>query len=147
MKANLQKIAPENPLRVIDCCYPHQDLVPSVCRQRSIVEASGCLELDRFNFLHIFFELLCKELDMKPLTAPQLCRVPVLSSLGNNPDDYGISGFQMWLESGVMLHAWPLFGFMTLLVDTCKPFDCQRLGQLVMEYFSATEVQVTNLST
>lgn len=140
-------MAPANPLRVVEFGYPHQDLVPSVCRQRAIIEASGCLELDRFNFLHIFFELLCQELNMQPLTAPQFSRVPVLKPLGNNPDDYGISGFQMWLESGVMLHAWPLHGFMTLLVDTCKPFDFRKLGELVAEYFQATEVQVTNIGT
>lgn len=138
-------MAPVNPLRVIELTYPHQDLVPSVCRQRAIIEASGCLELDRFNFLHIFFELLCQELKMKPLTAPQFSRVPVFESLGGNPEDYGISGFQMWLESGVMMHAWPLHGFMTLLVDTCKSFDFNKLGELVAEYFGAAEVQVTNI--
>jgi len=134
-------------VELIEIEYPFPNLAPRVCRQRALVEASGCEGIDRFNFIHIFLELLCTTLEMKPMSAPMLMRVPVLHQMGSNPDDYGISACQIWLESGVTIHAWPDHGFLMCNVETCKPFDVHALSNLVEEYFNAECVQVTNVLT
>lgn len=124
--------------------YPHEDLMPGIIRQRCFVEALGCKNTDHMTMIHLFLEILCKELNMVPMSTPMLQRVPILSQLGNNPDDYGVTASQTWMESGVMIHTWPTHGFVDINIETCKAFDPGKVGELVEEYFGTDQVQVTN---
>jgi len=135
-------------MKVVNLHYPHKDLVPSIVRQRCIVEAAGCKQdIDDMNSIHHFLEHLCLVLNMVPMSAPMVLRVPILRQHGNNPDDYGVSAVQIWMESGVTMHTWPELGFIDINVETCKPFNPAKIGELVNAFFDATDVQITNIQT
>jgi S-adenosylmethionine decarboxylase len=133
-------------MKIVNLTYPHDNLAPHVTRQRCFIEASGCkASMDDMNVLHYFMEHLCKKLDMTPMSAPIIQRVPVLQPLGNNSGDYGVSATQIWLESGVTVHTWPEYGFIDINIETCKPFDPGGAGELVALFFQTKDVQVTNI--
>jgi S-adenosylmethionine decarboxylase len=52
----------------------------------------------------------------------------------------GLSCFTVIAESHIALHTWPEKGYLYLEVDSCKPFEVYRAGDIFKESFGITRV-------
>ncbi len=85
----------------------------------------------RDNLTRIFAQLVTL-LEMTVILGPEFVEVPVdpavlkrVQETGKFEDEGGITGFAVISTSHMALHAWPLQGFFSMDVFSCKEFDAR----------------------
>lgn len=98
-----------------------KNLKPEIYRQRLVVEGYYEIELDE-EFLKRFLQGLSEISGMKIIAGPHIFSPDKFSEL-----HHGLGGFVAWAESGASFYSWRPYGFFTLDIYSCKPFDVNRI--------------------
>jgi len=112
-------------------------MVEQVFRKRLILEARQCRREDDLKFICEFLKNLCKRISMTPIIGPIGAELPSLFL----KDRYGVSAAIIFLESGVQIHTWPEYSFVTLDLFSCKDFDEQIVIKYFKGYFKPKEIE------
>lgn len=114
-----------------------------VFRQRSILELSS--SRIRNLGVEVYYEYLMqltKELGMHVIIPPVIVKIPVEDAV--NPRlaeaEYGISAIMVWLESGVQIHTWPEWDFISIDVYSCKQYDPVTVLDVSNRFFRPEEI-------
>ena len=76
------------------------------------------------------------EIGMTKIAPPQ-----VYTYSGQNPEDWGVSGFVLIAESHISVHTFPERGYINVDLFSCKPFDSTRSADIVRRTFRLNEVE------
>ena len=107
-----------------------QDLAPTICRQRLVVEGL-CSKPITAGSIAGYLSRLSTVIDMVALMEPVTHQSPL----------YGWAGWIHWETSGAHFYAWdePAV-FFSVDVYACKAFSPHAVVELTREWFDATEV-------
>jgi S-adenosylmethionine decarboxylase len=111
-----------------------RNLMPSIYRQRLIVEAIYGIAIDENILLNFCFGLSTL-IGMKIVFGPKIFR----ESEKINSKHAGYECVVVWAESGFSLYTWENNSFLTLDIYSCKEFDLLTVSGYVMEYFKVKE--------
>ncbi len=98
-----------------------QNLKPEIYRKRLIVEGYYHKSLDE-DCLTRFLKGLSEALKMRIIAGPYMFSPDKFSEM-----HHGLGAFIAWAESGVSFYSWKAYGFFTLDVYSCKPFDVNQV--------------------
>jgi len=109
-----------------------------VNRNRAIYECFGC-DIDALTSTSTAYDFLLnltEVLNMRVLSPPVVVKLPIKAAAKHlESNDYGVSGFVIWMESGAHIHTWPEFQFMTLDFFSCKVVNPQNAVSLINTTF------------
>jgi len=94
------------------------------------------------------FQNLADALDMKIIQGPTFLEVPLDESKLKSDvfqDEGGITGSCIISTSHMALHAWPLRGYFSADVFSCKDFDVSRAMAVLHDHLGLGNVNVINL--
>jgi S-adenosylmethionine decarboxylase len=57
----------------------------------------------------------------------------------------GVTGFILLEESHVSIHTWPEHKFAAVDIFSCKPFDAEKIQELLMQSFSSDRVVIKQI--
>jgi len=110
-------------------------LAPQIHRQRLVVELITDEILSNFEYAESlitrFLYDLCDSLGMKVLLDPIVKHVPD-----------GTSAVMMWLESGVQVHTWWKYKFVSIDIYSCKQFMISDALEVIGKWFSPKAIEV-----
>jgi len=87
-----------------------------------------------------FLNQLPGTLQMKKLMEP----ITIGFQGGNTWDKGGFSGFVVIAESHVSIHTFPDYGYASIDVYSCMPFDKKKAVRYIKDYFQCKKAQVQN---
>ncbi|MCS7106258.1 MAG: adenosylmethionine decarboxylase [Candidatus Aenigmarchaeota archaeon] len=100
----------------------------------------GCKEekLSDLNFVYKILDELPEVIGMRKISNPQ-----VILHKGNPTsfDKGGISGFVLIAESHISIHTFIGYGFASIDVFSCKPFDEKKVESYLVKTFEAKNVE------
>jgi S-adenosylmethionine decarboxylase len=99
-----------------------------------ILEGYDCKRQDRLADPNCIEKLLAEfpaKLDMTIIMPPKVMHYDG----GEIPEDSGTSGFVIIAESHIAVHTFPVKGFFTLDIFSCKPFDADEALKFICEYY------------
>ncbi len=115
----------------------------NITRERLIIEGKGCKRLATVDYSYNFLDSLTCVLGMRTLVPPCIVKVPVLcpdAKIATN--DYGVSGFIIWIESGAQIHTWPEKEFVSVDLFSCKKFSIEKAIRFFVDWFEPEEYRV-----
>ena len=104
--------------------------------------------LSNKHLLKLVFDLLVDTLDMQYLQEPIFYEVPLDEGKLNTEefqDEGGVTGFAVITTSHLSIHSWPLRGFFSMDIYSCRDFS-PREAVDVLEAYGFTDLKVTNIS-
>ena len=89
-------------------------------------------------------DLVRRFLDEYPATLGMTKMIPpqVYTYRGQNPDDWGLSGFVLIAESHISVHTFPVRGYINVDIFSCREFDANASLRDVEDTFSLPQVRV-----
>lgn len=108
-----------------------------------IMDLHGC-DVSTFNrvSLDIYFEKLCKEIDMQKCERYWWDDVGVAEEeKQTSPHTKGTSAVQFLLTSTIVVHTLDLLGAVYVNIFSCKSFDKKVAEKLTKEFFGAKEIR------
>lgn len=115
----------------------------NVFRKRYIIEVTS--PKVRTSGIDIYYEFLMQlsdKIKMHVLVPPTIVKVPVENAYNkhlSDTNDCGITATMVWLESGVQLHTWPEYSFMTIDIYSCKDFNTDDVDEVLKSFFKPVE--------
>ena len=107
-----------------------KDLQPHIVRQRLLIETN----LDHAPGPTEIYEFASELADILNMTRLE-------DSILKYHQNYGWCCWTPWVESGSMLYTFEKEKFVTLYIDTCKPFDVDKCLNFIREFFSPLELE------
>ncbi|MFH0949419.1 MAG: S-adenosylmethionine decarboxylase [Candidatus Aenigmatarchaeota archaeon] len=92
---------------------------------------------DDFDAIFNFINKLPERIGMQRISPPMVVRY----AGGSPKDPGGITGFVLIAESHISIHTFPKFGFITMDVYSCKPFNTTLVKKLVSDKFSTSDIE------
>lgn len=96
---------------------------------------SGILQDEKF--LYDFLDTYPARIGMTKISRPLVIRY-----VGNNPEDWGISGFVFIAESHISVHTFVEPRYVNIDVFSCKDFDVERVLDDLRQRFRLVEFRV-----
>lgn len=110
-------------------------LAPKIHRQRAAIEFITNRNLYDVAIVTELFEDflqdLCGALDMTPFIGP------IVETVHD-----GTSAYMGWLESGVQIHSWYEYGFVSVDIYSCKPYMVSTVLDVIDYWFEPKEVEI-----
>ena len=103
-----------------------------------IIDASGC-DSDKIGdakLVESFINELVNKIDMKVIKGPI-----VLDYEADDKEESGVTGFAVLAESHISIHTYPLKGFLSLDIFSCKEFDPEKIKEYINQTFDSKEVK------
>jgi S-adenosylmethionine decarboxylase len=88
--------------------------------------------LDNLDACFTLLNELPEKMGMTKITQPYVFRYS-----GAVPEDDGITGVTIIAESHISLHTYPMKGFVFVDLFSCKPFDVNKAGDYVVQFFES----------
>ncbi|MEM5794092.1 MAG: adenosylmethionine decarboxylase [Candidatus Aenigmatarchaeota archaeon] len=100
----------------------------------------GCKEekLSDLNFIYKILDELPELMGMRKISTPQ---VVLHKGNPNSFDKGGISAFVLIAESHISIHTFVGYGFASIDVFSCKPFNEKEIENYLVEAFEAKKVE------
>ncbi|MFH8132411.1 MAG: adenosylmethionine decarboxylase [Candidatus Aenigmatarchaeota archaeon] len=100
----------------------------------------GCKEekLSDLNFIYKILDELPELMGMRKISTPQ---VVLHKGNPNSFDKGGISAFVLIAESHISIHTFVGYGFASIDVFSCKPFDEKEIENYLVKAFEAKKVE------
>ena len=116
-----------------------RDLCSQLIRQRLIIEAKGGACVASESALRGFAIELARVLGMTPVAdkGPLVWK----STEGKHA---GITFMMPWVESGLMIHTWSEFNFLTVDIYSCKEFNPEDAAKVVKKWFNPQDIAYSN---
>ncbi len=95
-------------------------------------------KLSDINFIYRILDELPDLMEMRKISSPQ---VVLHKGNPNSFDKGGISGFVLIAESHVSIHTFIGYGFASIDVFSCKPFNKEKIKNYLIENFGAKKVE------
>ncbi|MBI2143205.1 adenosylmethionine decarboxylase [Candidatus Woesearchaeota archaeon] len=99
-------------------------------------------KLNDYNYIHKMLNEMPEMLGMHKFSAPQLTPIPAQA---NSFDKGGLTGFVILVESHIAIHTFPVDGFASFDIFSCKYFSEDTATKYLMEKLGAKRVELNRL--
>jgi len=100
-------------------------------RQRLVLEATGCKELNNIDTAYDFLVEVAKNIGATLYSQPIVMKTPI----------QGLTGIAVLLESGMIFHSWPEEDFLDLYLESCKEFTLLSVYTALEKFYSRKKLK------
>jgi len=89
-----------------------------------------------------FLDTLPAEIGMTKIMPPYVFKYDG----GDKPEDWGVSGFVIIAESHISIHTFPVKGYFSIDIFSCKDFDIPVALEIIKSFFGTEDLEVQTTS-